>query len=245
MTEGSRRRVQRVRLSQPLVGRVGTLQVILIDISLRGARIEHASPLQKDTSTRIIFPWGNQTITAECRVVRSRLERFSTGPDGLTAYHSGLEFTHITRETRAALKEMLEHFISRALEEQKLNARGAIPPTVENMPIFRFGGQLTANPSDVTHSHGGNSSLPISRLARETGYICYSLDNRQWRMKRTNDPGQPPVGFTISATEDVSQAKLLCEAYEKSDETGRKMIQLFAQLSIAEGEGISPGRFEP
>jgi hypothetical protein len=245
MTEGSRRRVQRVRLSQPLVGRVGTLQVILIDISLRGARIEHASPLQKDTSTRIVFRWEDHTISAECRVVRSRLERFSTGPDGLTAYHSGLEFTNLTDETNAALKEMLEYFISRALEEQKLNARGAIPPTVENMPIFRFGGQLTANPSDVTNAHGGNSSLPLSRLARETGYICYSIDNRQWRMKRTNDPSQPADGFTISATEDVSQAKLLCDAYEKSDVPGRKMIQLFAQLSIMEGEGISPGRFEP
>jgi hypothetical protein len=245
MIEGSRRRVQRVRLSQPLLGRIGTLQVILIDISLRGARIEHASPLQKDTSTRIVFQWDDQTISAECRVVRSRLERFSTGPDGLTAYHSGLEFTNLTDKTNAALKEMLEYFISRALEEQKLNARGAIPPTVENMPIFRFGGQLTANPSDVAHAHGGNSSLPLSRLARETGYICYALDNRNWRMKRTNDPSQPPVGFTISATEDVSQAKLLCDAYEKSDEPGRKMIQLFAQLSIMEGEGSSPGRFEP
>ena len=245
MIEGSRRRVQRVRLSQPLVGRVGTLQVILIDISLRGARIEHASPLQKDTSTRIVFKWDDHTIATECRVVRSRLERFSTGPDGLTAYHSGLEFTNLTEENKATLKEMLEYHISRALEEQKLNARGAIPQTVENMPIFRFGGQLTANPSDLAHAHGGGSSLPLSRLARESGYICYSLDNRQWRMKRTSDPGQPADGFTISATEDVSQAKLLCDAYEMSDETGRKMIQLFAQLSIMEGEGISPGRFEP
>jgi hypothetical protein len=37
----------------------------------------------------------------------------------------------------------------------------------------------------------------------------------------------------------------LCEAYQKSDREGRKMIQLFAQLSIMEGEGITPGRFEP
>ena len=29
------------------------------------------------------------------------------------------------------------------------------------------------------------------------------------------------------------------------DVDGRKMIQLFAQLSIIEGEGIPPGRFQP
>lgn len=87
--------------------------------------------------------------------------------------------------------------------------------------------------------------LPTSRVARETGYICYALDNNNWRRKRTHDPGQPSDGFTISAVEDRSQAELLCDAYRKSDRDGRKLIQLFAQLSIVEGEGISPGRFEP
>ena len=84
-----------------------------------------------------------------------------------------------------------------------------------------------------------------SRIAKESGYICYHLENNTWRTKRTHDPGQPVEGFTISATEDRGQADLLCEAYLRSDKEGRKMIQLFAQLSIMEGEGIQPGRFEP
>jgi hypothetical protein len=66
-----------------------------------------------------------------------------------------------------------------------------------------------------------------------------------WRKKRTHDPGQPSEGFTISALEDHTQADLLCEAYQKSDRDGRKMIQLFAQLSIMDGEGIIAGRFDP
>ena len=49
----------------------------------------------------------------------------------------------------------------------------------------------------------------------------------------------------MSADEDQAQIQMLCDAYEKSDSDGRKMIQLFAQLSIIEGEGIQPGRFEP
>jgi hypothetical protein len=139
---------------------------------------------------------------------------------------------------------MIGRFISRALEEQKLNARGVMPEhDVSKMPIFRYGGQLTANPTDVAEAVG-SVALPTSRIAKESGYICYHLENNTWRKKRTQDPGQPAEGFTISATEDHGQADLLCEAYLKSDKEGRRMIQLFAQLSIVEGEGMVPGRFD-
>jgi hypothetical protein len=60
-----------------------------------------------------------------------------------------------------------------------------------------------------------------------------------------------PAAFAVApgpcrrALEDMEQAELLCEAYRKCDAQGRRMIQLFAQLSIMEGEGVSPGRFDP
>jgi hypothetical protein len=82
-------------------------------------------------------------------------------------------------------------------------------------------------------------------MTAQSGYVSYYLDNQNWRKKRTHDPGQPPDGFTISANEDHSQAELLCQAYEKSDVEGRRMIQLFAQLSIVDGEGNARGRFDP
>lgn len=239
------RRVQRVHLAQPLIARLGAVQVVLVDISLLGARVEHHVPIQAGARTELSFVWDDEEITTECRVVRSRLERFSVGADGLTIYHSGLEFDAITADTKKRLKKMIGKFIAAALEEQKLNARGVIPEhDLEKMPIFRHGGQLTANTKDVAAA-AGSVALPIARIAKETGYICYHLENNTWRKKRTHDPGQPNEGFTISATEDRAQADLLCDAYLKSDKEGRKMIQLFAQLSIMEGEGISPGRFEP
>jgi len=236
--------VQRVRLAQPLIGRLGTNQVVLVDISVMGARIEHHTPLAAGSRARLLFTWEDEEISTDCRIVRSRLERFSVGADGLTIYHSGLEFDDMETETKSKLKDMIARFITRALEEQKLNAKGVLPPSVDNMPIFRYGGQLTANQKDVSEAIGG-TLLPASRVAKETGYICYHLENNTWRKKRTHDPGQPSEGFTISALEDRSQADLLCDAYQKSDREGRKMIQLFAQLSIVEGEGIPPGRFEP
>ena len=238
------RRVQRIHLAQPLIARLGSTQVVLVDVSLLGARVEHHIPLHAGAYARLAFAWEHEEIEADCRIVRSRLERFSVGTDGLTVYHSGLEFDEIAPRMKQRLKSMIELFIKRALDEQKLNARGVMPQhQVDKMPIFRYG-QLSVNVAERAEAVGA-SILPTSRIAKETGYICYHLENNTWRKKRTHDPGQPLEGFTISATEDHSQADLLCDAYARSDRDGRKMIQLFAQLSIVEGEGMQTGRFEP
>ena len=243
--EASRtRRVQRIHLATPIMARLGTTQVVLVDVSLLGARVEHHIPLAAGGRAKLAFTFDDEEVWTDCRIVRSRLERFSVGADGLTVYHSGLEFEDTIPEMKAKLKMMIARFISRALEEQKMNARGEIPQhDVNKMPIFRYG-QLTANTKDVAQQVG-ETALPTSRIAKDTGYICYHLENNTWRKKRTHDPGQPVEGFTIAATEDRAQADMLCEAYQRSDSEGRKMIQLFAQLSIMEGEGISPGRFQP
>jgi hypothetical protein len=240
------RRVQRVHLSLPATGRFGSNQVVVVDISVLGARIEHHTPLGTATgaSANLSFMLEDEQINVDCKVVRSRLERFSVGADGLTVYHSGLEFIDAAMETRLQLKRIIGRFIARALEEQKANARGVVPTSVEKMPIFRHG-QLTENRADVAEAIG-SSALPTARVAKEAGYICLQFEkNRNWKKKRTHDPGQPVEGFTVSASEDQAQIQMLCDAYEKSDSDGRKMIQLFAQLSIIEGEGVPPGRFQP
>lgn len=239
------RRVQRIHLAQPLVARLGSANVVLVDVSLLGARVEHHTPLIAGSHTRLAFRWDDEDIAAECRIVRSRLERFSVGADGLTVYHSGLEFDSLTERSADALKRMIEGFITAALEEQKLNARGVMPQhDPQRMPIFRRGGQLTANKTAVAEAVG-SSVLPTARMVKDSGYVCYHFENNNWRKKRTHDPGQPSDGFTISALEDHSQAELLCEAYQRSDPEGRKLIQLLAQLSIIEGDGVAPGRFDP
>lgn len=236
--------MQRVHLAQPLLARLGSAKVVLVDVSVLGARVEHHVPLLAGSHTTLSFTWDGTEITSSCRIVRSRLERFSVGTDGLTVYHSGLEFETMTTAARERLKAMIGRFITRALEEQKLNARGVMPEhDADRMPIFRFGGQLTANPKDKQPA--APSFLPVARMVKETGYVCYALEHNQWRRKRTHDPGQPHDGFTISAAEDHSQAELLCDAYQRSDPAGRRMIQLLAQLSIVEGEGPSAARFEP
>jgi hypothetical protein len=237
------RRVQRVRLAQPIVAKLGSVQVVLVDLSVLGARIEHHVPLHAGTYSRFAFRWDGEEVSVEARIVRSRLERFSVGTDGLTVYHSGLEFENVSRPALQLIKTMIGTFIQRALEEQKLNARGILPlHDASRMPIFRLGGQLASNARD---RQVGAAALPTSRVARETGYVCCQFENDRWRKKRTHDPGQPTRGFTVSAEEDAKQVDLLCEAWQLSDENGRQMIQLLAQLSIAGSEAEDQaGRYE-
>ena len=238
------RRVQRVHLAQPLLARLGATQVLLVDISVLGARVEHHVALPAGSHATFSFRWESDEVSTRCRIVRSRLERFSVGADGLMVYHSGLEFESMSADARGRIKAMLARFIGRALEEQKLNARGVMPEhDVDRMPIFRAGGQLTANAKDKERV--APAFMPLARMARETGYVCYLLEHNQWRRKRTHDPGQPLEGFTISAAEEHIQAELLCEAYLVADRDGRRMIQLCAQLSIVDGEGVAAARFEP
>src|SRR5437763_1742293 len=123
----STRRVQRIHLANPIVARLGTAQVVLVDISLLGARVEHHTPMIAGGRTRLAFRWEDHEVVTDCRIVRSRLERFSIGTNGLTIYHSGLEFENVTAQILRVLKEMIGGFIARALEEQKLNARGVVP----------------------------------------------------------------------------------------------------------------------
>src|SRR5437867_9676576 len=80
------RRVQRVHLALPVTARFGSTQVVVVDISVLGARIEHHVALGTVTgaTANLACTWDDEDISVDCRVVRSRLERFPVGLDGLT-----------------------------------------------------------------------------------------------------------------------------------------------------------------
>ena len=228
-----KRRVHRIRLTPPILAKVGAQNVVIVDVSLDGAKIEHSDPLQIGAETTLAFPWEDQTITLRSRVMRCKLERFAgEGGDGLTVFHSGLLFT-VRNEHRDALKKMIAVHISRALEEQKANARGVLPVSVDHMPIFRDH-TLTANQSESARVIG-TDQRPAARIARSTGYICFRLDRNNWKRTRTSDPSQPEDGFTVSAAEDLEQLEQLCETYRTGDGPAREFIRLLARLSLDEG----------
>lgn len=226
------------------MGKLGSMSVVLIDISLGGARVEHHTQIAAGSQLKLAFEWEGRPLVLETSVLRSKLERFSTGPDGLTVYHSGLCFRKSAAESERTLREMISWHITRAMDEQKANARGFQPPSVDHMPIFRSG-VLAANRSEVAESLELSALLPAARIVKESAFVCCRLVRNSWKKTRTTDPDQPEEGFTVSAHEDAAQVEVLCETYLRADAEGRRLIRLLAEMSIADGEKLTEGRFQP
>jgi hypothetical protein len=233
MPFSKRRRVHRIRLSPPVLGRLGGASVVLVDVSLDGAKIEHSEPLKIGAAGTLSFDWEEGKIALRAKVTRCKLERFAgSGGEGLTVYHSGLLFTDPDEE-RDDLKAWISRHISRALEEQKANARGQLPVSVDHMPIFRDH-TLAATPREAATAIGSRDQRPAARIARESSYICCRLDRNSWKKTRTRSPQQPENGFTVSASEDLEQVEKLCETYRNGDGPAREFIRTLARLSISD-----------
>lgn len=107
-TEAERRHKLRVRLDSPIVAKIGTWKVILLDISAEGARIEHTFPLARGKKVTLTFEYGERHVGVVCDVVRCKLEKHEDG----ASYCSGLRFA----EVLDGQTEMLRAIIAEAID---------------------------------------------------------------------------------------------------------------------------------
>ena len=71
-------------------------------------------------------------------------------------------------------------------------------------------------------------------------FLSFRLDNGQWRRRHVFLPEQPAAGFTVARGEDADEMQRLCTVYEASDDEGRRLIRLFAELSVSDALQIPP-----
>ena len=212
-----RRSVQRVKLPEPLRGSSGNARVFVIDISLRGLKIAHQEVLGRvDDVCPIRFEWNGRSIEMSAAIRRTEVRRAASRPGEKTLYNSGMEITKISPYSAAALRELIEYHISRAIDEQKANARG-VPPTAASS--FQ-----TGSGSD---------------------FVRHELIAGQWREAKTSDPRQPPNGFTISASTTHAEVQMLRETFAAGDTSTRRMIQEMSKMSVSRTEGIPTRRYVP
>lgn len=236
------RAIARIHLARPLVGKLGGKHVVIRDVSLTGVRAEHDFAIKIGTDVRLSFTWHDTPIEITASVIRCKLE---TMANGLTVYQTGLRLSEMSgpgaRRLRAQITEELVH----ALEEQKANARGDVPRFLQRMVVFARGGHVTRNQADVAYEYESDVALPYYRIAREHGYVRYTLESTGWTRKKTHQPYQPDEGFTLWSHEDSEQVELLCAAYEKGDSGTRWTIRTCAELSLIIDDSIPPQRFMP
>ena len=215
-----RRRVQRVKLIEPLRGTIGTSRVFVVDVSLRGLRIAHQDTLGKTGEVVTLqTQWDGKSIMLKCQIVRTQIHRMAETATAKTLYHSGIVITQALGMSATALRELIEAHIVRAIDEQKANARGVPPVTAAS----------TQTPKTTTH------------------YKRHELIGGRWRETATTDPVQPANGFTVSADHSAEEVNMLRNAFEKGDPKtgGHDLIRRLAKLSISSAEGVSTRRFMP
>lgn len=219
-----RREFQRLKLAQPLAAQFGLRAVKVIEIGVPGARIEHEGPIKSNTSASLSFVWAGEPIELEAELVRSTIAKASPSllgtPDNPAAgahaiYHSGLHFLNAIGTSGHKLRNMLSESVRRLLEVRRIETAAR----------------------DYKENEQGEEEEETLRT-RDFGFISYILEDGIWKKRRMFLPDQPHIGFTVAASEDKEELTRICRAYEQADEEGRRLIRLFAELSVSEALNI-------
>ena len=212
MLPDDRRRFQRLRLSKPILATARDATALILDLGVTGAMLEHYGTAAPGDRFQLSFRWQGNDVEFACEVVRSTINR-NPGGDGVNAVsHTGVRFLEPVGDSVEHLKDLIATFVGRVLAAQKANAAGEGTPTKGETLLEQLG---------------------HARRTRTTGYVSYRLRDGQWWRIPTKSPVQPVDGFTVAAYEEDDEVQSLCRTYEQTDEEGRRLIRLVAELSAA------------
>lgn len=213
-----RRRLQRVRLIQPLKGVIGQTRIFVVDLSLRGLRVAHQDVIGKVGETIVVkFDYEGRSVTVRCEVRHSSIFRAPENASSRATWHSGLAVTSANETAAQTLRDIVVTHVLRALDEQKANARGL--PAVSPQSF---------------------------QTGKTNTYVRHEFILGAWRTTTTADPKQPERGFTVSAEHTPSEVEMLRSAFEMgTTREDRDFIRKMAEMSIGTKDGIPTRRFEP
>ena len=205
-----RREFQRLSLNPPIPGTLDTAAVSILEIGVLGGRVQHGAPFGAAKS-ELRFSHKDSEIALRCEIVRTSESRAKYPGAG---FESGLRFVAAIGESGDRLREMLGELVTAELERIRDASMHGIGPAVVD-------GDKTVRGKDA-------------------GYLCYQLENAGWSKRRVFLSEQPLSGFTVARSTDTEEMKRLCAVYEASDAEGRRLIRLFAELSVSDALQIPP-----
>lgn len=212
MLQNDRREFQRLKLAKPILATMDSANALILDIGMAGAFLEHYGTTESGRQFDLTFRWQGEDVTFVCEVVRTTMVRQPAGDGKSTLSHTGVHFTKPVGNAAALLQDLIATFVGRILTAQRANAAGE---------------------EDHEASAAILASLGAARRKRTRGYISYRMRDSMWWRVPTDSPLQPEDGFTVAAWEDETELEALCRTYEESDEEGRQLIRLVAELSVS------------
>ena len=127
---------------------------------------------------------------------------------------SGLRFLAAVGDSGDNLRDMLAQLVVKALESRH-------DSSATRLRIRAVDGDKTVRGVDAH-------------------FLSYQYENGGWKRRPVFLPEQPQMGFTVARGEDAAEMQRLCEVFEASDEEGRRLIRLFAELSVSDALQIPP-----
>jgi len=217
----------------PRPARFATHEVILVDLSVRGAGIRHHVKIAPATSGILRFRLERQVHEIPCQLSRSRLELVKQADKTLQIYRSALRFEALgdedDSEALSGIREALRKRVERAIRRQQADAFG--------------------DPALMNGTEESSGAIPVDLLAswmESRSYIrCTLSRDGRWKVERVDSAEQPLNGFTVSAEEGDKEIELLRKTWEKVDESQRKLIRIFAQIALTDPSDEKRGRYEP
>lgn len=128
---------------------------------------------------------------------------------------SGLRFIAAVGESGDKLRDMLGILVTKEIDRRR-TAPGRDP-----LPSHNVDGDKTVRGADA-------------------GFLTYRFESGRWSKRAVFLPEQPSTGFTVARGSDSDEMQRLCRVYEASDEEGRRLIRLFAELSVSDALAIPP-----
>jgi hypothetical protein len=126
---------------------------------------------------------------------------------------SGVRFLAAVGESGDRLRTMLGELVARELNARRNPTSTPFEPSVDGDRTVR---------------------------AKDAGFICFRFENGKWTKRAVFLPEQPASGFTVTRSSDAEELQRLCKVYEASDEEGRRLIRVFAELGVSDVLQIPP-----
>lgn len=213
-----RRQFQRITLTQPMVSTVSDVSAYILDVSVTGLRVVHQHPLPATRDLRLEFQWQGRPMKFVCEIIGTEQTERQTRYGKQILYYTGLTFIRDLGDSTGVLKDMIGHYVEKALDEQLSNARGI--------------------PAQAASSYQAGRKV--------SGYLEFILkSDGTWSRSVVATPIQPRNGFTISTEETEEQIAMLCASFAEGDPVTRELIQEMAKLSISSEDGIPTRRYVP
>ena len=211
-----KREFERVHFEHPIPAQLSGQAVAVIDLAIGGARLLGTSRVKPTSAHELRIDWSGESIILKCSVTRCVIQTFATKPDAKSTYEIGVRILDTVGDSDRKLHHLIGEFVLRAIDEQRANWNG-VPPI-----------------GPYVHIEGKSGRY------RRCQYF-----NNDWNVTETTQPEQPINGFTVSAEVSPRYIQMLCQTWEKTDDEGRRLTRILAELSINKAEGVPTRRYIP